>query len=181
MKIAIKVGLAFGILLLVCSWTTGVLAQEVRREEHPKQLQEVLGLSETQVAAIRAEQQAAGERIHGLRVQVQKLEEQVYQAAEETGDPTTVGKLVLQKIAVQKQIEGEEAGLRAQINSVLTPEQQDKLKQMMEADELFRGWGELLGERRRERPEREVLVPGGGGGGAPGAATRQHRERMPKK
>jgi len=173
MKMAIKVGMVLAVVLVVCSWTPGVLGQE-RREHGAKQLQEVLGLTETQTEAIRAEQQAAGMRMHDLRVQVQKLDEQVYQAAEDTGDPTTVGKLVLQKIAVQKQIEAEEAGLRERVNSVLTPQQQDKLKQLMEADQLFRGWDALMGGERQPRVRHEG-VPGGGG------APRQHRERAPEK
>ena len=172
MKMAIKVGLVLGMVLLVCSWTAGALAQERRPHEQPQQLQETLGLTETQVTAIRAEQQAAGVRIHALREQVQMLEEQVYQAAEQTGDPTTVGKLVLQKIAVQKQIEGEAAGLREHINSVLTPAQQDKLKQLREADQLSRGWEALLGGG--ELRQRHEGVPGGG-------SIRPHRERMPEK
>ncbi len=176
MRMAIKVSLVLGMVLLICSWTVGVLAQE-RREEHPKQLQEVLGLTDTQVTAIRAEQQAAEVRMRDLRVQVQKFEEQIYQAAEETGNPTTVGKLVLQKIAVQKQFESEEAGFRERIfSSVLTPQQQDKLKQLMEADQLSRGWDALL-MGRGERQQRHEGVPGGGG-----APRRQpHPERMPEK
>jgi len=155
MKMAIRLGLVLGVVLLACSWTVGVSAQEVK--EHPKQLQEILGLTETQVTAIRTERQAVEVRVHDLRVETQKLDEQIYQTAEDTGDPTAVGKLVLQKIALQKQIEGEEAGFRAQLSSILTPEQQDKFKILMEADHAFRGWEALLmgGELRVRHESRE--------------------------
>ena len=185
MKTAIKVGLVLGMILIVCSWTAGVAAQErIRHERTP--LQELLGLSDAQVTAIRAEQEAAGTRIHQLREQVQMMEEQVYQAAEETGDATTVGKLVLQKIALQKQIRAEEAGLWDRINSIFTPAQQDKLEQLKEADQLSRGWDALLGGERRMKHEGAIEVEEGqmrhegvpGGGGAP---TRPHRERPPQK
>ncbi len=172
MKMAIKVGLVLGMVLLVCSWTAGVLAQERRPHEQPKQVREVLGLTETQITAVQAEQEAAGARMHDLREQIQMLDEQVYQTAEQTGDPTTIGKLVLQKIALQKQIEGEEASLREKINSILTPEQQDKLKQLREGDHLSRGWDALLGGG--EPRQRHEGVPGGG-------SIRPHRERPPEK
>lgn len=174
MKIAMKVGLVLGVVvLLICAWSPGVAAQERRPHESTKQLQEVLGLTETQVAAIRAEQQAAGVRMHDLRVQVQQFEEQIYQAAEETGDATTVGKLVLQKIALQKQIEAENTALSESINAVLTPAQQDKVKQLREADQLSRGWEALL--MGGERQLRHEALPRGGG------SPRPHRERAPEK
>jgi Spy/CpxP family protein refolding chaperone len=169
MKMAIKFGLVLGMVLVICSWSAGVSAQE-RKLRESTHLQDMLELTEAQMTAIHAEQQAAGTRINTFRKQVQQLEEQVYQAAEETGDPATVGRLVLEKIALQKQIRSEEAALRDSINSVLTPAQQDKLKQLRAAGELSRDWEALMSTE--ERLQRHEGVPGGGG--------RPHRERPPK-
>lgn len=173
MKMAIKVGFVLGMVLLVCAWTLEVGAQQVRHERS-KPLQEVLGLTETQLTAIGAERQAAEVQMHALREQVQKFDEEIYQAAEQTGDPATVGKLVLQKIALQKQVEAEQAAFRERLNAILTPEQQEKLKQLREADQVSRGWEALMMGGSGERLPRHEGVPGGG-------AVRRHRERPPEK
>lgn len=178
MKIAIKVGLVLGAVLLIGAWTAAVLAQVEIREEHSKHFGEVLGLTDTQMSAIEVELKAAQERREASHLQIQKLEDLIYKTAEQTGDPTAVGRLVLEKIALQKQVEGEEASFRESLNSILTPAQRDKLKQLQEANQLLLGWESMFVPHR----QKIRAVPGGvpGGGGAP-REQREHREVPPEK
>jgi len=176
MKIRLKLAMALGVVVLVCSWAASVWAGQEIREERSKGLREVLGLTEQQVQAIRHEQQAMEVRTGDLHVQVQVFEEQIYHAAENTGDPTAVGKLVLQKIAVQKQIRAEQEGFESRISAILTPEQQTKLAELSETAHLV-GVRSPLFQLLEPQERREAVRRGGG---APGG-RREPRERAPEK
>ncbi len=162
MKTLVKVGTVFGLVLLTCSWTLaqGGGRREVRHSEREQNnLREVLGLTESQVTAIRQEQQAREQRLHDIHVRIQQFDEQIYQAADESGDALTVGKLVLEKVALQKQVRAEDEAYEQRVNVILTPDQQARLAQIQEAASLVGGRDPLFslemgGGERREAPRR---------------------------
>ena len=138
----------FGVIVgaLVClSWATAAAQGErgvpgVRKHaERPHRvphgalvgdLREALALTEEQAAAIAQEEKAHRTTTGQMREQIQKLEEETYQIAG-TGDAEAVGRVVLQRISLQKQLEVEDKALKQRIDAILTPEQQEKLKEMM--------------------------------------------------
>ncbi len=161
MKTLVKVGTVLGLVLLTCTWASaqGGGRREVRHSERELNLRQVLGLNEAQVASIRQEQQAREERLQEIHVRIQQFDEQIYQAADETGDALTVGKLVLEKVALQKQLRAEDEAYGQRVNAILTPDQQAKLAQIQEAADLVGGRHPLFsldlgGGERREAPRR---------------------------
>jgi Spy/CpxP family protein refolding chaperone len=114
-------------------------------------LREALGLTEDQVAAITQEEKSYHTALGQMREQVEQLEKQTFELAA-MGDAEAVGRVVIQRIAVQKQMETEESALRQRINDILTPQQQDKLKQLMEVREVRHSEAPLLFEIPHRRP-----------------------------
>jgi len=143
MRTVVKLSLVLGAVLCLFWGTTaafqGVPGGRTRAEIRHRMpheplagdLREALALTEEQATAITQIQKDYRMTTGQTREQIEKLEMETYQVAE-TGNAEAVGQVVLERIRLQKQLEVEEKALQQKIDSILTPEQQDKLKQIRE-------------------------------------------------
>ncbi len=105
---------------------------------------ERLGLTPEQVARIQELIKAHRNDIFPLQQELRAKTHELRNALEAPQpDATRVGRLLLERRALRKQIQEKNQKLRADIEAVLTPEQRQKLKEWQQAPPLLRGrrWG----------------------------------------
>jgi Spy/CpxP family protein refolding chaperone len=168
MKNMLKTPIASSLILALILGVSALVAQEHRRAGSER-LSEYLGLSADQTAAIDQEVENFEKNYKPMFAKLGQYEGQMEKLIQ-SGDATAIGRLFLDRIALNKQLMEERKALQARLRSILTPDQTDKLDK---AQEVLRFSGEgasLLGPLSIGLEEGEGLKVRGGG------MTLRHRE-----
>jgi Spy/CpxP family protein refolding chaperone len=115
-----------------------------QRPAHVLRWRERLGLTPEQAARIQELIRAYRNDIFPLQQELRAKTHALRNALEAPQpDATSVGRLLLERRALRKQIQEKNQKLRADIEAVLTPEQRQKLREWQPAPPLWRGrrWG----------------------------------------
>jgi hypothetical protein len=158
MKITLKTASLIA-ALLVCS--SALLAQE-HRHAGSEGLNLYLGLTAEQAASINQEVENFEKSQKPIYARLSQYEGQMEKAIQ-SGDATTIGRIFLDRVALNKQIREERKALQARLRSILTPQQSDKLDQALEVLRYSREGASFLGPLSFGLEEGEGRnVPGGG-------------------
>jgi len=115
-----------GLVLSLLTWGRGALWAQ--RPAELLRLREQLGLTPEQVTRIQELLKAHRNDVFPLRQQLQAKTHELRNALDAPQpDATTVGQLLLERRALQRQLWEKQQKLRADLESVLTPEQKQKL------------------------------------------------------
>ncbi len=181
MKTSIRpLGLVALAVLVFAFSTVGAVCAE--RQENSERLKAFLGLSDSQVSAIEQERGNLEKALQPHVLKMSQIQAQT-ETAIQSGDAATIGRAVLDRMEIGKQIAAERKASQDRIKAILTPQQLDKLNQAIEvlrfarADASFLGplglgSGELgeMRERAAKLYGEEVRRPNAElrGGGVPG-------------
>ncbi|GBC82851.1 hypothetical protein HRbin10_01987 [bacterium HR10] len=141
-----------GLVLLGMIWGGGVAWAQ--RPAEVLRLRERLGLTPEQVARIQELIRTHRNDVFPLQQELRAKTHELRNALEAPNpDATTVGQLLLERRALQRQLREKNQKLRADIEAVLTPEQKQKLSEWRQTRPPLRGprWG-LPGARANRLP-----------------------------
>lgn len=126
-----------GLLVLVC----GGVANAQGRAGRMERLKSFLTLTDAQAADIRALIKKHRETAFPLRQEVRALNQELRNALDQAEpNPSAVGKIVVARRGLNKQLRSLNVRLRSDIAALLTPEQRQKLEQL-------KAWRAARGER----------------------------------
>jgi hypothetical protein len=100
-------------------------------------LQAFLGLTDAQMASITQEGRTLEQTLRALDARLNQSRAQTEQSMQ-SGDPTAIGKSVLEGIAISKQIRAERGAYRDRIQAILNAQQAEKLNQALEVLQFAR-------------------------------------------